>query len=596
MRRAWLVAFGLMTGCIAGCGRSIVYQCRLGISPTSLDFGSAPYGASVSRSVTVSSLLNDGCFLTGISIAAGSDPGFAIEGSGSLGVEPETEMTITVRFSPASSAPHASGQLVFHTSDAAQPTISIPLSATILACDLSAQDGGVNFGMVALGDPATRPLELTNLGLETCDVSFTVSATSDPGFSLPPSEPTSFPIAPGASSTLSVQFEAGANVPPTIRTGALTISSNDPQTPSVRAPLQAELPACSLGVIPPVLDFGNIALNGIVTDHVVLVNDGGEDCAVSGLGLAASSDPDYSLPPQPTSFTLAPGEQAQVYVTFSDVSGDAQPLLRTGTLDFNTGDPLNPAAEVPLEAYVNVACAAASQWVYTVDWTGRFAQFDPSTLTFTEIGTLSCPTKLGGNPFSMAVDQNAVAWVIYTSGELFQVNVTTLDCQSTGFAMDQSGLNVFGMSFVFQPTTGLDTLFVAGWAGFYGSTSNDLASIAFPSLVLTPIAPVSLGGGELAGTGDGELWDFIPDGNPGGGAVFAQLDPATANVLATLPLPNVETAEQSYATKFWGGSFWVFMGSQVYEVPRSSGVASLVIANDGYEIVGAGVSTCAPVQ
>ena len=31
-------------------------------------------------------------------------------------------------------------------------------------------------------------------------------------------------------------------------------------------------------------------------------------------------------------------------------------------------------------------------------------------------------------------------------------------------------LDVFGMSFVFQPTTGLDTLYVAGWNGAFGST------------------------------------------------------------------------------------------------------------------------------
>jgi hypothetical protein len=281
-----------------------------------------------------------------------------------------------------------------------------------------------------------------------------------------------------------------------------------------------------------------------------------------------------------------------VSVTFNDLSGATPPLLRQGTLDFETGDPLNPTAEVPLEAYVNIACAP-TQWIYTVDEVGKFARFDPVSLTFTDLGTLSCPTQFDGTPASMAVDQNGVAWVIYSSGELFQVDTTTVACQSTSFARDQSGFLDFGMSFVFQPATGMDTLYVVGWES-HGDTSDDLATISFPSLVLTPIAPVSLGEGELAGTGDGELWDFIP--GPGGGAVFVQLDPATANVLATLPLPNIDAFDQSYATKFWGGSFWIFVGSQVYEVPRATGVASLLIANDGYEIVGAGVSTCAPVQ
>ena len=51
-----------------------------------------------------------------------------------------------------------------------------------------------------------------------------------------------------------------------------------------------------------------------------------------------------------------------------------------------------------------------------------------------------------------------------------------------------------------------------------------------------------------------------------------------------------------YAMKFWGGSFWIFIGSSVFEVPRSTGVANEVVIDDGYNIVGAGVSDCAPVQ
>ncbi len=195
----------------------------------------------------------------------------------------------------------------------------------------------------------------------------------------------------------------------------------------------------------------------------------------------------------------------------------------------------------------------------------------------------------------MAIDQNAVAWVLYGDGELFQVDTSTAACQATSFMPGQSDLVEFGMSFVFQPTTGLDTLYIAGGGPLYDNSSLDLATVSFPSLVANPIAPVALGGGELAGTGDGELWDFIPGGGANGGPVFAQLDLATADVIATLPL-NITSDFDSFATKFWGGSFWVFIDDQVYQVPRTTGVASLVLDGDGYQIVGAGVSTCAPVQ
>jgi len=592
-RIAQLAIFALVTAAV-GCGRSTVFECVVGVAPTSLDFGSTPFGTPVSRSVTVSSLYNNSCSLSGIKLEAGSDPGFAVEGTGSLGVEPETELPITVTFTPASVAPHASGTLVFQTSDPDRPTFSIPLSATVLACDLSAPDGGLDFGTVTLGVASTQELTLTNQGLMTCDVVVAVSPASAAGFSLPQSQPMSVSVAAGASSTIPVQFEAGANDPPEVRTGVLTITSNDPQDPSVMTPLMARLPVCMLGVIPPALDFGNITLNSSATDQVTLFNDGGLPCNVSELALAPSSDPDFSLPSQqPTSLTVEPSQAVTVSVTFSDLSGATPPYLRTGTLDFDTGDPANPTAEVPLEAYVNVACVAASQWIYTVDQSGRFARFDPATLTFTDIGLLDCPDSSG--PFSMAVDQNAVAWVLFTDGALFQVDTTTAACQATSFVPNQDGLLVFGMSFVFQPTTGLDTLYVAG-AELFGGTSLDLATISFPSLVVNPIAPVLLGGGELAGTGDGELWDFIPGGGADGEAVLVQLDPATAAVINTFQLPNVDSEGDGFATKFWGGSFWIFVGNQVFQVPRATGAALQVIAADSYDIVGAGVSTCAPVQ
>jgi hypothetical protein len=52
----------------------------------------------------------------------------------------------------------------------------------------------------------------------------------------------------------------------------------------------------------------------------------------------------------------------------------------------------------------------------------------------------------------------------------------------------------------------------------------------------------------------------------------------------------------SWAVKFWGGSFWIFLDSSVYQVPRDTPqTIATVIADTGRNIVGAGVSTCAPI-
>ena len=80
----------------------------------------------------------------------------------------------------------------------------------------------------------------------------------------------------------------------------------------------------------------------------------------------------------------------------------------------------------------------------------------------------------------MAVDQQTVGWVEYNDGYIYRLDIKTLSCASTNFQPDPE-LGNFGMSFVFQPTTGIDTLYVAG-SPIVGSGPSTLGTIAFPSL------------------------------------------------------------------------------------------------------------------
>src|SRR5262245_30783611 len=73
-------------------------------------------------------------------------------------------------------------------------------------------------------------------------------------------------------------------------------------------------------------------------------------------------------------------------------------------------------------------CSDAAKLVYVVDENNTLSKFDPSTKTFMNIGTLNCPAQFLATPFSMGVDRNAVAWVLYSSGELFRVDTSNLMC------------------------------------------------------------------------------------------------------------------------------------------------------------------------
>jgi hypothetical protein len=196
----------------------------------------------------------------------------------------------------------------------------------------------------------------------------------------------------------------------------------------------------------------------------------------------------------------------------------------------------------------------------------------------------------------MAVDQNAVAWVAYLDGSLFKVNTSTGQCQATSFQVGQHGLITFGMGFMFDPSTGVDTLFIAGVGSSGSSIQSALATVSFPSLVVTPVGTTA-GMPELTGTGDGTLWGFFPGSNsPTGLATLVRLDPASGATLESYTYPT-PSGGGNWAMKFWGGSFWIFLDSSIYKVIRSDPTTLIpIIADSGRWIVGAGVSTCAPLQ
>jgi hypothetical protein len=251
-------------------------------------------------------------------------------------------------------------------------------------------------------------------------------------------------------------------------------------------------------------------------------------------------------------------------------------------------------------------CATGAQWIYTVDINNTLSAFHPDTLTFDDIGTLACPAN-GATPFSMAVDRNAVAWVLYNNGSVFQVNTSDASCAATTFQVGQDGLKYFGMGFSADQSTqsanDTDTLFIAGGPTEATTATSTLATIAFPALTVATLGSVT-GWPELTGTGDGQLWGFFPS-NQGTTSTpsISQIDKTTAATIASFQLASIAGSPHAWAQGFYGGAFFIFlerttldMSTNVYEVQRADGGLTTALSNTGREIVGAGVSTCAPVS
>jgi hypothetical protein len=243
-------------------------------------------------------------------------------------------------------------------------------------------------------------------------------------------------------------------------------------------------------------------------------------------------------------------------------------------------------------------CADAARWVYLVDSGQSLLRFQPDELSITPIGTLNCPG--GSTPFSMSVDRDARAWVLHQDRRIYFVSTADASCTTSGFTPNQSGMELFGMGFVADADGSEDeSLFVAGGSELsIASGSSTLASIDDDSLVLSTVGGLP-GWPELTGTGSGELWGFFPDTAP---PSVRRIDKASAGTVESFQLPALAgTTPSAWAFAFWGGRFYVFYQSaldpstNVFRVDPD-GTVTEVLSDIGYRIVGAGVSTCAPVE
>lgn len=243
-------------------------------------------------------------------------------------------------------------------------------------------------------------------------------------------------------------------------------------------------------------------------------------------------------------------------------------------------------------------CAAEAQFVYTLTAANELYRFDPPTLEFTLVGVLDCPTVFA-TPYSMAVDRNGQAWSVFTDGSLYKFDTKNAHCTATSFVPGQHGFSTFGMGFSADaPGSAAETLFVSDSAAGSGSTQG-LAKIDVSTLVLTPVGPYDAiaARAELTGTGDARLFGAF-EGSP---YDVAEIEKSTAHILSQAPQNAISYAPGSsnFAFAFWGGDFWLFVGpgtsTDVFHYKPSDGTTTKV-KTVSFEIVGAGVSTCAPIK
>lgn len=235
-------------------------------------------------------------------------------------------------------------------------------------------------------------------------------------------------------------------------------------------------------------------------------------------------------------------------------------------------------------------CEDTSDLVYVIDRDSEMLSlFDPASLAFTDLGVLDCGTW-AGSPASMSVSRDGTAYVRYADDTVYAVNLETLQCSETIY---DASFGHFGMGYATDDAnTWRDDLYIAN-----GGTLAVLDTNTWNMTTLGSLPSQS----ELTGNAEGELWAILPLENP---ARLVQLDKSTAQVMNTHMLGGFPDpfGIDTFAFATWGGDFYLFVRSyglgnstDVYRV-NGNGSLTRVVTDSGRNLVGAGVSTCAPAE
>jgi len=282
------------------------------------------------------------------------------------------------------------------------------------------------------------------------------------------------------------------------------------------------------------------------------------------------------------------------------------------------GGDVNLGAGIGQGGNVGSDCSDAAKLVYVLSTDNDIWSFEPANKQFSQVMSLSCPTPNDGNawaPNSMAVDRDAVAWVNYVgsdtllgtdnAGLIFRVDIQNKSCDPVAAVhLPNDQWYRLGMGFSTDAVGGTtETLYVTGTGSFGTASSPGLGSINLSSktLVASPgqfsgDATLSGQSAELTGTGDAKLFGFFTT-TP---VRVAQIDKASAKILSDDTVSGVATP-LAWAFSFWGGAFYLYTsdGSSQSTVtrfdPSTHSVDSSYHLTAPMIIVGAGVSTCAPL-
>ncbi|MGK0361676.1 MAG: hypothetical protein ACI9U2_003994, partial [Bradymonadia bacterium] len=322
---------GLVSLALLGCDRhplDLLNTPSVQVTPSSLVFAQIVPGASAEREVQVRNVGTGDLLVAEIHLDVPDTAGFtvfyrlnedaapqiAIDADGTdrvpypLVVRPQAALFLTVEYaSQDAEMIQLEGAIELLTNDAeGRGRTRIPLSLSEGGPEINVGPASVDFGRVMAEDRATRPVTVTNIGIEPLIIDqLLLNGSQDftpliegrdprrqPELLDDPDDDGAPGLAPGSTMTIDVQYAPLAEGPDR---GQLSIFSNDPNRPEVVVVLTANGAAACVDIDPGALEFRSSLINRADTRPLTIQSCGGAPLILNALFLSDDTDPAFAL-------------------------------------------------------------------------------------------------------------------------------------------------------------------------------------------------------------------------------------------------------------------------------------------------------------
>jgi hypothetical protein len=296
------------SGCTGMVNGQTKTQSAIQVIPGALDFGNVGVGKQVSHTAAV---VNNSKTLVTLTKASVSGTEFSISGlQFPLSLHPGQKSNFMVWYK-GSRAGKAEGTLSFNGQPDSSDPVILTASTGSSTPQLTISSASHDFGNVTVNTVANAALTLTNSGAASLNISrIAISGTGFEASAI--KAPTTVPAGGNVVVDLTFSPKTSGSF-----SGAVTVSSDDPKTPTATVALAGTATNQSIGKLiatPAALNFNNVQEGSTASSVTTLKNVGAANVTLSQINLSGSG---FSTSGIATPVLVVPGESLTLTVKYS---------------------------------------------------------------------------------------------------------------------------------------------------------------------------------------------------------------------------------------------------------------------------------------